>query len=224
MIYIGIDLAWSNKNLSALTVLEDKNIIEVSMADDKEIIEKILSYKTPLVGIDAPLKVNNPTGNRITETEFLKIFAKYKIGILPVNRNLLLKQFGFIKGEEIRKELEKEKFNFGMNEKNFIEIYPHSTISVHFNNYKILPYKRKKGRKIDDIKLSLKKYQNFLKQEFKHEILEIEIDNLKGAKLKKYEDMLDSITSAFTLYFCKTNPKKCKFFGNENEGLFVSLV
>lgn len=216
-IFIGTDLAWGSKNLSGFCVLE-KNLNKLQILEIKllksidEIIEHILNYKDYKIylGIDAPLVIPNETGNREIEKNFNKDFSKYKISMLPVNRTIMTKYDSNIRSEELYKKLLENGFERNYeNQKTVFEVYTHSTIAVCFNNYKILPYKRKKGRDTEFIKEQLLVYKKYLLGEIDtHEILEKNISNLRGQKLKDYEDMLDAITCAYTMYFCKNKPYK----------------
>jgi len=209
-LFIGIDLAWGDKNQSGFAVLElgskgELNVLDIELIHSlDDIADEILKYKNHNIhiGIDAPIVVPNETGNREIEKEFNKEFAKYKISMLPINRTLLKKYSKNIRSEELYKKL-------SVDFKNIFEVYPHSTIAVCFNNYKILPYKRKKGRGVEFIKEQLVIYQNYLLDViFTHLILQQNIKDLKGARLKEYEDRLDAITCAYTLYYCKYNKHK----------------
>lgn len=224
MRYVGIDLAWSPKKPSALCVLNDTSIEELSFVHSiEEMVAKIVSFNEVMVGVDAPLKVCNQHGNRVVEQAFLEHF-KHQIGILPINRTLLLRQFGHIKGEELAKALHAYGFSFGLKSKGFMEVYPHSLIAVYFNNYRTLPYKRKKGRKVDEIKKAMQTYQSYLAQEFTHPILKEDIAKLRGEGLKAYEDKLDAISSALTLSLCFNNRVPYRCFGNPNEGILLSPI
>jgi len=224
MIFIGIDLAWSSKNSSGVCVMLNKEIIFIGLVEKVEhIIQIISAYEEVLVGIDAPITINNKKGSRVVEKDFLKDFSRHKIGILPINR-ALIEKYSFVNADAIRKRLESIGLSYGVEKSNFIEVYPHSTIAVYFNNYKILLYKRKKGRTTQDIKDALKIYQTYLKLELSHELLSIDIEELRGKKLKDYEDKLDAITSAFTLHLCYYKLHKFKLYGDKDNGLMVSLL
>jgi predicted RNase H-like nuclease len=86
-IYIGIDLAWSDTNASALAIIEQENgleIIDVVMLDSNtQMVDVIQPYlddqsKIVTIGVDAPLLVNNKEGNRAIEKAFIKDFSPYK--------------------------------------------------------------------------------------------------------------------------------------------------
>ena len=216
-VYIGIDLAWGEKNLSGFCVLtpfKDKmKILDIkllhSLEDIVNEIEKYFEYKIYL-GVDAPLIVPNEIGNREIEKEFNRDFSKYKICMLPVNRNLLTKFSAEIRSELLYEKLSSLGFRRDyQNDKVVFEVYPHSTIAQCFNSKKILPYKRKKGRNTLFIREQLKIYQSYLLEiSLENQFFKQDIDLLKGQALKDYEDKLDAYTCAYTLYRCKHSEYK----------------
>ena len=84
--YIGIDLAWGEKNPSGFCVLACTNsshakieLIELKLLYSiDEILTELKKYEnsTVALGIDAPLVIPNETGNREIEKAFNKDFAK----------------------------------------------------------------------------------------------------------------------------------------------------
>jgi predicted RNase H-like nuclease len=201
MQYIGIDLAWSPHNPSGVALLEDnKVLISDIMTGVDEIVKFINCYPNAKVGIDAPLLVNNQTGNRIIEKEFLKDYGSKKLGVYPVNRELLTKNHSIIVGEEICKQIPQ---TLGQN---LFEVYPHVTIMNCFHGA-VLPYKRKKGRNTAFIKEQLKILQTYISENLDGDFYQ-DIDCLKGKALKLHEDRLDAIICAYTLLYCKSNPFK----------------
>jgi len=230
-IFIGIDLAWGEKNLSGFSVLqEDKKklkILEISLIKSiDEIILAIQKYKdyNVYIGVDAPLVIPNQTANREIEKNFNKDFSKYKISMLPVNRNLLTKYSQNIRSEDLFLSLSKLGFiRDYKSDKVIFEVYTHSTIAVCFNNFKILPYKRKKGRDTEFIKEQLCIYQNYLKKVLKtNDILKENISRLRGQKIKDFEDKLDSLTCAYSMYYCLYNEKK--FYQIDAVNTFVTPI
>ena len=213
-VYIGIDLAWGEKNLSGFCVLEDGakklKILDIKLIKSiDDIIGEIKKYndKKVFVGIDAPLVVPNETGNREIEKTFNKDFAKYKISMLPANRKLLTKYSPNIRSEELFNKLSNLGFKRDYKcDKVVFEVYTHSTIAMCFNNHKILPYKRKKGRSVDFVREQLYIYKKYLKTAIaNHEIFKQDISTCRGQKLKDYEDKLDSITCAYTMWYCQNS-------------------
>lgn len=195
MQYIGVDLAWNPNNYSGIALLEENQVIYSDTIQGLEnIIKFINQYPKAHVGIDAPLVVENETGNREIEKEFLRDYSSKKLGVYPVNRKLLLKYSDTIPAEEIALNISQK-----LGESLF-EVYPHATIMNCFHG-SVLPYKRKKGRDTQFIKEQLNILQNYLSDTLQGEFTE-NIEQLKGESLKRYEDKLDAIVSAYTLYHC----------------------
>lgn len=230
-VYIGIDLAWGDKNLSGFCVLvpykKSLKIIDIKLLKSiNDIVDEIQKYKNDKVciGLDAPLLVPNEDGNRECEKLFNKDFAKYKISMLPVNRTLLTKYNSNIRSEELFKRLKEDGFKRDYNsDKVIFEVYPHSTIAMLFNNHQILPYKRKKGRDVGFIREQIDIYKKYLaKVVYPHKILKSDIAAFKGQGLKDFEDMLDAITCAYTIYFCQNN--EARFYKVDDEDIFVTPI
>lgn len=195
MQYIGIDLAWNPNNYSGIALLENNRVVYSDTIQGLEnIINFINQYPKAHVGIDAPLVVENETGNREIEKEFLRDYSSKKLGAYPVNRKLLLKSSGIIAGEEIALNIS-QKLGISL-----FEVYPHATIMNCFHG-SVLSYKRKKGRDTKFIKEQLNILQNYLSDTLQGEFRQ-SIEQLKGESLKRYEDKLDAIVSAYTLYHC----------------------
>jgi len=216
-IFIGIDLAWGEKNLSGFCAFElstssktskpKLKILELKLIKSiDDIVFEINKYKEHevYVGVDAPLVIPNKTGNRDIEKKFNKDFAKYKISMLPANRKILSKYSPKIRSEELYKRLASLGFKRDYAHKKVVfEVYTHSTIAMLWNDHKILPYKRKKGRDTPFIKEQLSIYTRYLKKALaSDEIFKTDIMMLRGQKIKEYEDKLDAITCAYSIYYC----------------------
>lgn len=197
MKYLGIDLAWSSNNYTALALLEENCLKElVYLKSNEAILSYINEVKPDKIGIDAPLEVGNQTGNREIEKAFIKDFARFKLAAYPVNRNLFLRLYKEIRGEYLVQQLCSYKLR-----ETLFEVYPHATILQLFTKTEVLPYKRKKGRDTAFIKRQLKRYEAYLNQHLQ-ELPAFNIDQAKGKALKQIEDELDAITSALTLFHC----------------------
>ena len=222
-VFIGIDLAWGEKNLSGFCALElstsDKTskhklkILDIKLIKSiDEILLEIGKYKKHqvFVGVDAPLIIPNETGNREIEKKFNKDFSRYKISMLPANRKLLSKYSPKIRSEELYNKLTAQGFQRDYASKKVIfEVYTHSTIAMLWNDHKILPYKRKKGRDTAFIKEQLGIYVKYLKKAIgAHTLFKVDISASRGQKLKDYEDKLDAITCAYSIYHCLYNEHK----------------
>ncbi len=228
-VYIGIDLAWGEKNASGFVVLAGASleVIDSKMVlSIDEIVKEISHYLECKIylGVDAPLLIPNTQGNREIEKNFNKDFSEYKIAMLPINRTLLTKYTPTIRSEELFKRLSALDFKRDYTHSRVIfEVYPHASIAICFNENKILPYKRKKGRNTAFIKTELNIYQKYLLHVIKeHPFLREDISLLKGKKLKEYEDKLDATICAYTLYYCREHP--CKLYRLEGIETFLTPI
>jgi len=195
MIYLGIDFAWSHNNFSALSLLEDNKLLEtVYLQTDQEILDYIKKQNPDLIAVDAALEVLNEKGNRSIENQVLKNFAKYKLGIYPINQNIMQKLYGGNRAEELFGKLD----HYPLRSKLF-EVYTHTTILRCFTKEYVLPYKRKKGRTTPFIREQLLQLQSYL-MEVVDGIEKYPILEAKTKELKVIEDKLDSIVCAYTLY------------------------
>jgi len=228
-------LAWGEKNLSGFCVLElsgSKKNSKLKILNSKLIqsietmvdeIDKYAEHQV-FVGVDAPLVIPNETGNREVEKKFNKDFAHYKISMLPANRKILQKYSPTMRTQELFYRLEAQGFKRDYtSQKVIFEVYTHATIAMLWNNHKILPYKRKKGRNTLFIKEQLGIYQKYLQKVVSpHQILKEDIATLKGQKLKKYEDQLDAITCAYSIYYCQNN--SAHFYQVDGVDTFVTPI
>jgi len=238
MFFVGIDLAWSYKNNSGVSILDlvNKEIFFSLKKTDEEIINYIFSIvkqKSAIIGIDAPLIVPNENGNRIAEKELNRMFSKYEASALPSNRKILSKyNDGLIRGEELSFKLSKKGFSQKFLEdktqkkiKRVYEIYPNSAMVELFNLKKTLKYKIK--NKISRLS-EFNKYKKLLFDIYKKKLdleikfLQNDITKFSKKQLKEYEDIIDSIFISFICYRYWLNPLCFKVFGNLKEGYILT--
>ncbi|MEW6063326.1 MAG: DUF429 domain-containing protein [Nanoarchaeota archaeon] len=243
MLFIGIDLAWSDKNSSGIAILEgNKNkaklISNKILFSDKEILDYVktnIKNKNAFIAIDAPLIAPNQKGRRLAEKKVGDLFRKYDAGAHPTNRKRLSQWSGKIRGEEIVKLFKNEGFIHNPyikkfeNKRKLFEVYPHPSMIVLFNLKKILPYKAKPKRGYNLRWKAFKEYQKHLKNIkplliFPKGILKKGVNKLKGKKLKDYEDMLDAIFCAYIAYYGWINPHKCAVLGNMKKGYILTPI
>lgn len=108
MFFVGIDLAWSNKNSTGLAILKGDrkkaHLIHHQLAgSDEEIINKIkeiVGKNNALISIDAPLTVPNKEGRRKADHVISAFFRNYHAGAYPANRTRLSSWSGKIRGKK----------------------------------------------------------------------------------------------------------------------------
>lgn len=246
MLFIGIDLAWSDKNGTGVAIIEgDKNKAHFVSGDillsESDII-RYIKGKTKgncaIIAIDAPLVVPNEGGRRLAEEIVGMLFRKYDAGAHPANRKRLSSWSGKIRGEEISKALEESGFKHDPyirrfdDGRKFFEVYPHPSMVVLFKLNRILRYKAKPKRDYEFRWKEFRKYQLCLKNLenaspplfLPKDIVEKDVETLKARALKDYEDLLDAIFCAYIAYYYWANPDKCSVLGNLNDGYIATPV
>jgi len=214
MYYIGIDPSWTGKNNTAIIVCNDnlKVIQHCYSKDINEMLRAIVAYNDAIIGVDAPLIIKNQTGHRSHEIEFLRLFSPYKLGLHAVNKN----RFAYFFPEKLYAELTKLGFSFENN--NIYEVYPHATVMVLFNNMKVLQYKSK--YRLDIQRKNLMQLINVMCKLIDcKDLFPVTIAQAKKKELKKYEDLIDAVICAYTVYYCKHNA--CIQFGDSNCGKLI---
>ncbi len=89
MYFAGVDLAWAGRNPTGVAVIDSAGeLVSVgAVHDDDEILAALDPYVRGecLVAFDAPLVVNNPTGQRPAETALNRDFRRFQAGTHPCN-------------------------------------------------------------------------------------------------------------------------------------------
>jgi predicted RNase H-like nuclease len=221
--FIGIDLAWSEKN---------EIFVDIAYSND-DIIEKIKPFFTEkcMIGIDAPLTVKNEFGLRDCEREINSKYRKFHAGVHPSNRKILSSYAGGPRGEKIVRLLRKHTFieDPKMNyDRSIIEVYPHASMVELFDLEKIIPYKPRKQRTLDMRKKSLKRYydlfEKFMINKYSLSIKE----HLKFREIGKtqksfklFEDKLDSLFCSLITRISFEEDKNRMIFGSKTKGHIV---
>jgi len=151
---VGIDLAWSDRNASGLSLLHlypaakylelvDTQVLQ----SDAEILAWVEQHRQPttVVGIDAPIIAPNPRGTgRPCDRDLTRVFGHYHAGAYPANCEKCRRAI------RLRRKLERLGFNPdpelvprkpGCWQ---LEVFPHPAQIVLFSLPRILKYK--KGR------------------------------------------------------------------------------
>jgi predicted RNase H-like nuclease len=90
MQYVGIDLAWSERNPSGIAAIDSTGKV-VRASANLRAIEEICKFAglngqaEAVVAIDAPLVVNNPRGSRPVDKELTRAFWPYDAAPYPAN-------------------------------------------------------------------------------------------------------------------------------------------
>ncbi|RLJ03077.1 MAG: DUF429 domain-containing protein [Candidatus Aenigmatarchaeota archaeon] len=246
MLFVGVDLAWSDKNGSGVAVIEGDRkggrfLSGKVLFSDEEIIDFIKRYvgdESALIAVDAPLVVPNERGRRDAEKLVGLLFRGYNAGAHPANRKRLSQWSGKVRGEEIAKLIEGigfvhnpyiERFE---ETRAFFEVYPHPSMVVLFNLDRIIQYKSKPKRDYEFRWREFERYQNYLKSlgnaepslTLPEEITERNVRDLRNRELKDFEDLLDAVFCAYIAYYCWVKPERCAVLGDLERGYILTPV
>ena len=241
MYFVGLDLAWSYNNTSAMAVLEGRaawacvTAWDDALKDDDEIIrflEDTIKSEPALIAIDAPLIVPNETGTRPCDRELSLAFRRHEAGTHPANRR---KFGGLVRGEELVKRLSEAGFAHspqivaGKEVRQVIEVYPHPAAVTLFGLERTLKYKARPARSYGFRWAEFRRYQALLQglanaqpAMVAPEILSREVEGLRGQALKRYEDLLDALFCAYIALYCwHWGPRRYRVFGDMESGYIV---
>jgi predicted RNase H-like nuclease len=144
MHFVGLDLAWGEKNNTGVAVIDsDGRLLHVGAAhDDESIAAAVQAYVGDdcLVAIDAPLIVRNSSGARPCETALNRDFHAFEAGAHPANTEN--PAFKNPRGARIANALTLDMDPASGSPRRAIEVYPHPATVALFGLDKTLKYKR----------------------------------------------------------------------------------
>ena len=144
MHFVGLDLAWGEKNQTGVAVVDsDGRLLHVGAAHDDDSIATAVAPFTKddcLVAIDAPLIVKNATGHRPAETQFNRDFQRFEAGARPAFTDR--PEFKHPRAARIAERLGLDMDPSSSSSRRAIEVYPHPATVVLFELEKTLKYKR----------------------------------------------------------------------------------
>lgn len=240
--FIGIDLAWSRKNCTALAAIRLNGgcaelIDHAYLRSDSDILDWTLLKCGDggcVVAIDAPLIVKSSSGTRPADVSLSREFRRFEACALPANlKNAyrgpeLLELFHMAGFSSDPDTVSRNK----RNKRTVIEVFPHPAEVVLFGLEKTLKYKR--GR-VEERKKELSRLQRLIFETFTriephlhaNDLLEgisrEDVSGMKGRRRKRFEDLLDAIVCAYTaFYFWYWGEVNCKVFGDTNSGYIVT--
>lgn len=144
MYFVGLDLAWGEKNRTGVAVADaDGRLWHVGAADDDESIAgAIAPYISDecLVAIDAPLIVKNETGARPCEAALNRDFTTFDAPARPSYRGR--PEFNPPRAEVLANRLDLDMDPHSRAKRRAIEVFPHPATVVLFRLPKTLKYKK----------------------------------------------------------------------------------
>jgi predicted RNase H-like nuclease/ppGpp synthetase/RelA/SpoT-type nucleotidyltranferase len=230
MHFVGVDLAWGDRQPTGLAVLdEDAHLLHVSaVRTDEEIRTALTPYvEGPcLVAIDAPLIVANPTGSRPAEQELTRDFRRFEAGAHPANTGKPEFANG-TRGARVCKMLGLDMDPRSGRKRRAIEVYPHPATVVLFGLGKTLKYKAKPGRSVDllrsELLLLMDHVERLVSIEDTWRDLRTRVETAtRKVDLRHVEDQVDAVVCAYVALFAERWPERTTTYGDFERGYIVT--
>jgi predicted RNase H-like nuclease len=230
--FIGLDLAWSERNPSGGAVIDEAGRVLTARADlggDQEILTFVRAHlaETTVLGLDMPTIVPNPTGMRRCERELARDFRAYHAAPHPSNR------MRFPDGGRARALLDAlapervvERLDLAPQTpgRYAFEVFPHPSLVRLFALPAIFRYK-KKSRPWPDVLAEWSRYRTALgslEDAVPPLVLEGKVPCVAESRgYKRFDDLLDAITCAYVasyLWYWGAASPFARVYGNIVEG------
>ncbi len=237
--FIGLDLAWGERNRTGAAVIHAGALIAATgLLTDDASIEAYIAEHLPndapaVIGIDAPLRVPNQGGQRRADHELSLAWRAVEAGAYPANRRLLARN-DIVRGEALAERLaarfgfiEAAPIPYHGSGRYLCEVFPHPAHVALFDLPRTIKYKRKPGRTPDFIAAEFARYQHLLQGlrdadpplTALDEIAAVDTAALRGRALQALEETLDAITCAYVAsYAWRHGPARQRVYGSVAEG------
>jgi predicted RNase H-like nuclease len=234
MHFVGLDLAWGEKNQTGVAAADsDGRLLQVGVAeDDASIIDAIAPFTGDdcIVAFDAPLIVNNQTGHRPAETAFNRDFARFEAGARPAFAEK--PELKNPRAARLAAALDLDMDPSSGAGRKAIEVYPHPATVVLFELDKTLKYKRgafaDRQRELlklmtlieglDDATPRLRANRSVAWVELRRRVEAA----TKPAQLDRDEDPVDAVLCAYIALYWYYRPDDVTIYGDFDTGYIVT--
>jgi predicted RNase H-like nuclease len=234
MHFVGLDLAWGEKNQTGVAAIAtDGRLLHVGAAqDDADIINAIAPFTADecLVAFDAPLIVNNATGHRPAETAFNRDFAKFDAGARPAFAEK--PELKNPRAARLAAALDLDMNPASNARRKAIEVYPHPATVVLFELDKTLKYKR---GAFGDRRRELLKLMTFIeglddatpRLRANRSVAWVELRRrveaaTRPVQLDRDEDPVDAVLCAYIALYWYHRPDDVTIYGDFDSGYIVT--
>ena len=222
MRFIGVDLAWSNRNPSGVAVVHgDQYGLWLEWTESITGVQEITARLQPLPGdwmmaVDAPLVVPNRDGTRPCDRELSRRYGRYHAGCHPANRRKLgaiapaerlVRQLASTGVERLHEPPHRRRIDGRW----AFEVYPHPAMIELFHLDRIVKYKR---GLVTERRSGLMRLLKLLRQHLpqldpplrlnavSEALFGTDPADLRGRALKCFEDCLDAVFCAYLAAHC----------------------
>lgn len=236
--FIGIDLAWGDARPTGVAVLDDAGTLVhlAEASDDASIDAAIAPYvEGPFVmGIDAPLVVENATGNRKGEAALNRDFGRFDAGAHPSNTGkpeFRAGTRGARLAERHRADIDPESTA----RRRALEVYPHPATVSLFRLGRTLKYKQKTGRTLDTLRSELRELARLVttlegaavpmrvaENPQWQALVKLVDEGRRKSDLRRAEDPIDAVICAYVAMLAAKAPETLTTYGDLAEGYIVT--
>ena len=228
MHFVGLDLAWGERSPTGVAVLDGGGrLVHLGAArGDADILAQLAPFAASacLVGIDAPLVVTNPAGNRPCEAALNRDFRAFDAGTHPSNTGHPWFADG-CRGARLATALGRPA----------IEVYPHAATVALFGLPKTLKYKQKPGRDLDRLRSELLRLMDLVEglacadpaldvaghRDWRTARQAVRSATRKS-ELRRVEDPVDAVVCAYVALFATRRPDDVTRYGDDAGGCIVT--
>lgn len=238
MYFLGVDLAWAGRNPTGVAVVDaDGELVHVCVVrDDDEILAALRPYVRGdcLVAFDAPLVVNNPTGQRPAEAALNRDFRRFEAGAHPCNTGKPEFADGPRAGR-LAAALGLDVDPRSPGTRRAIEVYPHAATVALLRLERTLKYKAKPGRTVDRLKSELLLLMDGVERLARAPI-PLRVTRHDGwlalrhavaaaqykSELRRAEDPVDAVVCAYVGLYAQRCPAAVTIYGDPDTGCIVT--
>ena len=233
--FLGLDLAWSDRNPSGLAAIDATGHILDLRADlrsDAEVLAWIRKWRGScgVFGIDMPTIVRNATGARRAENELRTVFGRFGAGPHPANRTRFPdggRAARFIAELAVEGVIETTAIAPRDPRTIAVEVFPHPAHIRLFDLPRIFKYK-KKARPWPEVLAEWERYRAALAGLASADpplVLDERVPPVVGMRgYKRWDDTLDALSCAYIASFLwrwGSAPPHARVFGDLAEGYII---
>ncbi len=234
MYFVGVDLAWGQRNPTGVAVLDGAGVlVHVGAAGaDDDVLAQLAPYTVGpcVVAIDAPLVVTNPSGTRPCETALNRDFRRFDAGAHPANTGLAWFADGG-RGAGLCRALELDLDPRSPSPRRALEVYPHAAAVVLFGLDRTLKYKQKQGREFASLQSELTRFVGLIETlpelaltshpDWRRLTAAVRTATRKS-ELRRAEDPIDAVLCAYVARFATERPGDVTIYGEPATGCIVT--
>ncbi|MGZ8746432.1 MAG: bifunctional ribonuclease/(p)ppGpp synthase [Mycobacterium sp.] len=238
MHFVGLDLAWGEVKPTGVAVINaDGALVHISaQTDDASILAATEAFVADdcVVGIDAPLIVTNPTGNRPCEAALNRDFRGFEAGTHPSNTGKPEFANG-PRGARLAAAMDLDLDPHSPRPRRALEVYPHAASVALFRLRRTLKYKHKQGRKRDTLQSELLRLMNLIEglaetqvplhvaqhedwQRLRHSVETA----TRKSELRRAEDPVDAVLCAYVALYAVRRPDDVTLYGDADTGYILT--